>query len=130
MADWLFRAPIAEKPGKMKSFCCIFIVAFVIVGLSACTKRPNDFEQKTFLLTNGLTKTAVSNIFVGFPVTSYEEEGFVSLDVTKRFQTNETSKGWIMYSQKRGFDPLWTEFCWVWFDADGIIIAYKYQLGD
>lgn len=113
----------------MKPYCCILlIVSFVTCGCD--DYRPDELERKSFLLTNGLSKAAVSNIFSGFPAETNEKNGFVPPDITKRFQTNQISGSYIMYLPKEEHAPLWIEWCQIWFDTNGIIIGYWYVIGN
>jgi hypothetical protein len=115
----------------MKPFYSILvIVAFLSVG---CDQRPDELEQKSFQLTNGLTITGVSNLFSGFPTVAVDENGqFTPAKTTRCFQTNQPCAKTLMYKPKKvpGNDPLWFEWCEIWFDTNGVIVAYEYQIGD
>lgn len=109
----------------------------VLLGLallsSGCSSQPDELEQKALLLTNGMSKTAVSNLFSGFPVIA-AGKGSSMYDPTTLFQTNQPSASWISYSIKprTNFfsDPLWRELCEIRFDTNDIIIGHDYHKGD
>lgn len=108
----------------------LLILAVLILG---CNYRPDELEQKSFHLTNGLNIAGVSNVFSGFPVVASDESNlFIPTMATRFFQTNQACMKSLMYKPKKnpGNDPLWTEWCEIWFDTNGIIIGYRYQIGD
>jgi hypothetical protein len=115
----------------MKLFYSILlIVAFSNIG---CSHRPDELEQKSFQLTNGLNIASVSNLFSGFPQGEVKEIGsFTPIKATKWFQTNQTCVKKLIYKPKKnpGNDPLWSEWSEIWFDTNGIIVGYEYQIGD
>ena len=108
----------------------VFAMAGVLV---AGCYRPDELERTANRLTGNMDKTSVSNLFRNFNVLSSSEGmSFEPYGPTKLFQTNKWCSSSIAFQLKQnpGGDPLWHELCDVWFDTNGVIVGYRYEVGD
>ena len=94
--------------------------------LVGCIKRMTPLEEASQKLTAGMTRNEVAAVFSGFSFAGRgDREVFAP---TKVYQSGVKSGETITFKPRDGvFSP--AEDCNVFFDTNGIIIAYRYSKG-
>ena len=102
------------------------LMMMLLLGLAtSCSPRQYRMKETADRLAAGMTKAQVAGLFKNFEGTEVADKQ-IGMEIV-RFQPNVESATEVIYMPKENGEYRYFEVCVVFFDANNVIVGYKYK---